>query len=70
MTRHLLNPVDAGEVFDVHPETLPSLVRAGKTPGYRVGHSLRFDPDEVREALRSTPAGAARAVVDQLDAVA
>jgi len=52
---HLLSPVKTGAVFDVHPETLRRLYRAGRIPGYKVGRYLRFDLDEVREALRSTP---------------
>jgi excisionase family DNA binding protein len=38
-------------------ETIRRLYRAGRIPGYRVGRNLRFDPDEVREALRSGPTG-------------
>jgi excisionase family DNA binding protein len=51
--RELLSAVHTGEIFDVHPETLRRLYRAGRIPGYRVGRYLRFDPDELREALRS-----------------
>ncbi len=36
----------------VHPQTVRRMVRSGRLPAYRLGHELRFDPDEIREALR------------------
>ena len=67
----LLTPIDTGVEFDVHAETLRRLYRAGRIPGYKVGRYLRFDPDEVREALRSTPntATAGAAVEPDFDAL-
>jgi excisionase family DNA binding protein len=55
MTRGLLSPAATGEEFDVCAETLRRLYRDGRIPGYKVGRHLKFDPDEVREALRSGP---------------
>jgi excisionase family DNA binding protein len=55
----LLSAVDAGVVFDVHAETLRRLYRAGRIPGYKIGRFLRFDVEEIREALRTSTAGGA-----------
>lgn len=52
MARSLLSPTEIGAALAVHPETIRRLNRAGRIPGYRVGRYLRFDLDEVREALR------------------
>jgi excisionase family DNA binding protein len=69
--RSLQSPAATGELFDVHPETLRRLYRAGRIPGYKVGRYLRFDPEEIREALRSVPVRAARSVVEpDFDAIA
>ncbi len=66
MPRPLQSAVNTAPLFEVDPETLRRLWRAGRIPGYKVGRHLRFDPDEVREALRSIPA----AKVDLPDSVA
>jgi excisionase family DNA binding protein len=42
----------------VHPETLRRLYREGRVPGYKFGRVLRFDLDEVCDALRTTPGSA------------
>lgn len=56
MSQELLSAIDMGKLFDVHPETLRRLHRSGRIPGYKVGRYLRFDPDEVREALKRNEA--------------
>lgn len=59
MASALISTSDAAELLgNMHPETIRRLYRAGRIPGYRVGRYLRFDPDEVREALRSEPSTA------------
>jgi excisionase family DNA binding protein len=68
MARELLSAGDTGEVFHVHAETLRRLYRARRIPGYKVGRFLRFDVDEVREALRATP-DSARAVEPDFEAI-
>ena len=55
MPRPLQSAVDTAPLFDIEPETLRRLWRSGRIPGYKVGRYLRFDPDEVRDALRSGP---------------
>jgi excisionase family DNA binding protein len=67
MARALLSPDDTGKLFDAGPETMRRLYRAGKIPGYKVGRLLRFDPDEVREALRSQPAADAPRTTDRVE---
>jgi excisionase family DNA binding protein len=56
MPHALSSTVDTAAEFDVHPETLRRLRRSGRIRGYMVGRVLRFDIDEVRDALR-TPTG-------------
>jgi excisionase family DNA binding protein len=56
MPRSLTSAVDTAAELDVHPETLRRLRRSGRIPGYLIGRYLRFDLDEVREALRTPTA--------------
>jgi excisionase family DNA binding protein len=49
--------VDADAIADdlhVNPETVRKWVREGRIPSYRAGRYLRFDPVEVRGALRAS----------------
>ena len=59
MARALTSTVHTAEEVDVHPETLRRLYRDGRIPGYKVGRLLRFDVDEVRDALRGSTGAAA-----------
>jgi excisionase family DNA binding protein len=53
MARALLNTDTAAELVGIHPESLRRLWRNGVVPGYKAGRLLRFDVDEVRDALRT-----------------
>jgi excisionase family DNA binding protein len=57
----LENAYDTAALLNTHVETLRRLARVGKVPSYKVGRSLRFDPEEVRAALRVDVAQPARA---------
>ena len=43
---------DVAARFGVTPQTVRSLALAGRIPHYRLGARLRFDLDEVEDALR------------------
>jgi excisionase family DNA binding protein len=67
MARALTSTIRTAELVDAHPETLRRLYRDGRIPGYKVGRLLRFDVDEVRDALRgssATPRASARVEPD------
>jgi excisionase family DNA binding protein len=42
----------------VSEKTIRRLVEAGRLPALRVGHGLRFDPDELQSWLFASPVGA------------
>jgi excisionase family DNA binding protein len=44
----------------IHPETLRRLHRSGRVPAYMAGRALRFDIEEVRDALRADSHASAR----------
>jgi excisionase family DNA binding protein len=67
--RQFLSAEAIAPLYDAHPETFRRLYRAGRIPGYKVGRYLRFDPDEVADALRSTPGRAAVAATPDFDAL-
>ncbi len=45
------------ERLAVQPLTIYRLVQSGKLTGFRIGRSLRFDPDEVQAFLDSVRVG-------------
>jgi excisionase family DNA binding protein len=54
MGRELASTDETAAAAHVHPETLRRLWREGRVPAYQFGRVLRFDLDEVCEALRTT----------------
>lgn len=53
-TRETALTVDElGRLLNTSPKTLYKAVKSGRLPAYRVGGSIRLDPTEVAEWLRS-----------------
>ena len=44
---------ELGNLLNTSPKTLYKAIKAGHLPAYRVGGSIRLDPKEVAEWLRS-----------------
>jgi hypothetical protein len=49
----LLKPTQAAKALAISPRTLWTLTKRGDVPCVRLGHSLRYDPDGLREFIRS-----------------
>lgn len=45
----LLKPKEAAEVLSVSERTLWNLTRNEEIPAVRIGRSVRYDPDDLRE---------------------
>jgi excisionase family DNA binding protein len=61
MARALIGTADTAAALKVSEEVVRRWHSAGRIPGYRCGRLLRFDLDEVLDALRSNESSNARA---------
>jgi excisionase family DNA binding protein len=52
MTIGLRSAEELASEFKVSARMLQRLAQRGEIPAYRIGRLLRFDPEEVRAALR------------------
>lgn len=50
--RHLVAADQLASEWGLSPRMFQRLAQRGEIPVYRIGRLLRFDPGEVREALR------------------
>jgi excisionase family DNA binding protein len=53
----LLTVRDVARRLAVSEKTIRRMVDHGLLPALRVGHAVRFDPDEIQSWLYSSPAG-------------
>lgn len=49
---NLVKVDEAAQLLGVSPHTIYRHFNDGKIPGYRMGKAIRFDMDEVRQALK------------------
>jgi excisionase family DNA binding protein len=69
MSTHLLSTRDVAAELGLHVETIRRLHRTGRIPAYRCGRVYRFDPDEVRDALRTSATDGGGMVQPNFDAL-
>jgi excisionase family DNA binding protein len=65
----LLSTRDVATELGLHVETIRRLHRTGRIPAYRCGRVYRFDPEEVREALRTSATSTGGTVRPDFDAL-
>jgi excisionase family DNA binding protein len=56
----LIDAREAGALLGVPHTWLLAQARAGRVPHHRLGHYVRFNPEDLREWLRDTRIGPAR----------
>jgi excisionase family DNA binding protein len=54
----LLNPRQAAKALGISERTLATYTKAGLVPVVRIGRSVRYSPDDLREWIRKSTAGA------------
>ena len=60
-----------GPLVEIHPESLRRMAREGRIPSVKIGHTLRFDLDEVVAACRNEHRESTRvAATPDFDAIA
>ena len=53
---NLMSTTDVARIIGVNPKTMVRLARRGVVPAFAVGRVLKFDLDEVLDALRTRAA--------------
>jgi len=54
----LLRPPEAAEALTISERTLWGLTKAGEIPCVRLGRSVRYDPEDLRNAIAERKGGA------------
>lgn len=56
MAEGLLTPEEAGQLLNIHPETVRLWARQGRIPALKVGNRWRFDREAILRTLKGNAA--------------